>query len=30
LARRLRRRAVAGVAAFVASCSALTWMLTRL
>jgi hypothetical protein len=30
LARRLRRRALAGVAGFVASCSALTWMLTRL
>jgi hypothetical protein len=30
LARRLRRRAAAGVVAFVASCSALTWMLTRL
>jgi hypothetical protein len=30
LERRLRRRAVAGVAGFVASCSALTWMLTRL
>jgi hypothetical protein len=30
LARRLRRRAAAGVLAFVASCSALTWMLTRL
>jgi E3 Ubiquitin ligase len=30
LASRLRRRAAAGVLAFVASCSALTWMLTRL
>jgi hypothetical protein len=30
LALRLRRRALAGVAGFVASCSALTWMLTRL
>jgi hypothetical protein len=30
LARRFRRRAAAGVAGFVASCSALTWMLTRL
>jgi hypothetical protein len=30
LARRLRRRAAAGVAGFVASCTALTWMLTRL
>jgi len=30
LARRLRRRAVVGVAGFVACCSALTWMLTGL
>jgi hypothetical protein len=30
LARRLRRRAAVGVAGFVACCSALTWMLTRL
>ncbi|HLZ99201.1 MAG TPA: GIDE domain-containing protein [Steroidobacteraceae bacterium] len=30
LARTLRRRAAAGMAGFVASCCALTWMLTRL
>ena len=30
LARRLRRQAAAGVAGFIASASALTWMLTRL
>ena len=30
LARRLRRRAAAGVVGFIASASALTWVLTRL
>jgi hypothetical protein len=29
LARRFRRRAVAGIGGFVGSCAALTWMLTH-